>query len=494
MKKLYKPSLAIVGATCLAIAAVGMAQRLPDLNSGPAAKDATQLSSVFRSVSEQVLPSIVSIEIRGRSVGIQRELPFEEDHPFRKFFENDPRWQQFFKNQSPEFNLRQGKGSGFVIDRSGVIMTNAHVVRDAVEVLIRLHDGREFTASSWKADPDSDLALVHFDAPDDLRALKLGNSDLMATGDWVLALGAPFGLDMSVTAGIISGKGRGLGNQRSEFLQTDAAINPGNSGGPLINIKGEVVGINTAISTRSGGYDGVGFAIPINKAKWIGDQLRKSGHVRRAFLGVRIQSVTPDLADKFQTRPGAGAIVTNVLPNSPAANSKLQTGDVILKMDGKNVNGTLNLQGIVEQLEIDKSYPMTIIRDGKQQTLSITVNEMPRDYLANRGDISNTEPKLQNNAADDGLGMELVDLKSDTARQLGVDPNSGVLITSVKPGSPSARAGLTPGDVIEKVGSKAVHNLDDYEQAMSATSKDDSVLLFVNSQGTRQFVVIKRKS
>ncbi|MEO1995400.1 MAG: trypsin-like peptidase domain-containing protein [Planctomycetaceae bacterium] len=493
MKQFYKPSLAIVGATCLAIAAVGMAQRLPDLNSGPAARDATQLSSVFRQVSQDVLPSIVSIETRGRSVAIQRELPFGEDHPFRKFFESDPRWQQHFKNQSPDDNVRQGKGSGFVIDRSGVVMTNAHVVRDAVEILIRMHDGREFMASSWKADPGSDLAVVHFDAPNDLRTLKLGDSDLMETGDWVLALGAPFGLDMSVTAGIISGKGRGLGNQRSEFLQTDAAINPGNSGGPLVNIKGEVVGINTAISTRSGGYDGVGFAIPINKAKWIGKQLRESGHVRRAFLGVRIQSVTPDLAEKFQTRPGAGAIVTNILPNSPAENSELRTGDVILRMAGKNVNSTRNLQGIVEQLEIDKPYPMTILRDGKQINTSITVNEMPGDYLTAGVDTSNTEPQIPRDA-DDGLGMELVELKTDTARQLGVDPNSGVLIAAVKPGSPAARGGLSPGDVIEKVGSKAIRNLEDYEKEITRTSKDDSVLLFVNSQGSFHFVVVKRKS
>ena len=188
-----------------------------------------------------------------------------------------------------------------------------------------------------------------------------------------------------------------------------------------MNIKGEVVGINTAISTRSGGYDGVGFAIPINKAKWIGKQLRESGHVRRAFLGVRIQSVTPDLADKFQTRPGAGAIVTNILPNSPAENSELRTGDVILKMAGKNVNSTLNLQGIVEQLEIDKPYPLTILRDGKQINTSITVNEMPGDYLTARVDTSNTEPQIPRDA-DDGLGMELVELKTETARQLGVDP------------------------------------------------------------------------
>ena len=492
MKQFYKPSLAIVGATCLAIAAVGMAQRLPDLNSAPAARDATQLSSVFRQVSRDVLPSIVSIETRGRSVGMQSEFPLGEDHPFRKFFESDPRMQQYFKNQQPEFN-RQGKGSGFVIDRSGVVMTNAHVVRDAVEVMIRTHDGREYPATSWKADPDSDLAVVHFDAPDDLKPLKLGDSDQMETGDWVLALGAPFGLDMSVTAGIISGKGRGLGNQRAEFLQTDAAINPGNSGGPLVNIRGEVVGINTAISTRSGGYDGVGFAIPINKAKWIGQQLRDSGRVRRAFLGIRIQSVTPDLADKFQTRPGAGAIVTNVLPNSPAEKSELRTGDVILKMAGKTINSTLNLQGIVEQLEFDKSYPITVLRDGKTINSTITVNEMPGDYLAARGKSPRQEPQIQKNT-NDGLGMELVELKSDTARQLGVDPDSGVLVASVKPGSPAARSGLTPGDVIEKVGSTSVSNLEDYEQALSKTSKDESVLLFVNSQGSLRFVVVKRKS
>jgi serine protease Do len=247
---------------------------------------------------------------------------------------------------------RSGLGSGVIFDESGLIMTNNHVVSDGGTVKVRLHDGREFVASEVWTDPRTDIAVIKIDGAD-LVAARLGNSDAMAIGDWVLALGQPFGLESTVTAGIISAKHRGLGiAQREGFLQTDAAINPGNSGGPLVNLDGEVIGINTAISTRSGGNEGIGFAVPVNRAKWVAQQLAKDGVVRRAYLGVVIQPVTQELADQFKVRPREGVIVSEVLPDTPAAKAGVQSGDVIVEVAGVPVGSSQELIALVEQAEL----------------------------------------------------------------------------------------------------------------------------------------------
>lgn len=491
-----KRTLVVVAVACLLVAGIVAAQKLPGLN-GLDVASAEQLSSAFRAVSHDVLPGIVSIETRGRAVRVGRgQVPLDENHPFRRFFEDDPRFRQFMEREQ-QFELPRGMGSGFVIDEAGVIMTNAHVVRDAEEVTVRLHDGREFTATDWSADPDSDIAILRIANAENLTALKLGNSDQMQIGDWVLAFGAPFGLDMSVTAGIISGKGRGLSQIRQELLQTDAAINPGNSGGPLVNIRGEVIGINTAISTRSGGYDGVGFAIPMNKAKWIGEQLVANGRVKRAFLGVRIQPVSNELAQQFGVPPGRGAIVTNIIPDSPAADSDLLPGDVILKMDGKNVNSTRSLQAIVEQLQVGEEYSMEIIRAGKSMTIKVTVRELPERFMAEEGPQESERP----GEADDpevaefaDLGLEVQDISAELREKLRLGPDaSGVIVSSVEAGSPADRAGIGSRDVIEKVGVTAIGSVQEYRQALEKESLEEGILMLVNSRGSRMFVVVKQR-
>lgn len=481
--------LALSGVLGLVVVAVAMAQKLPELNA-PKAADAHELSSVFRNISEDVIPGVVSLQVRTRAVQMtQQQLPFDDDHPLNRMFRNDPRLREFFDRPQavPE---RQGMGSGFVIDRSGLIMTNAHVVENADEITVKLHDGREFPAVDWKSDPDSDVAVLRIEGVSDLHALRLGDSDQMQIGDWVLAFGSPFGLDLSVTAGIISGKGRGLGAIRQEMLQTDAAINPGNSGGPLVNLRGEVVGINTAISTRSGGYDGVGFAIPINKANWIGEQLANGGTVKRAYLGVRIQPVSNELAQQFQTPPGRGAIVTSVMPGSPAAEASLQPGDVILEIDGRQVNSTRNLQVIVEQLVPGQDYRMKIQRAGRPMALDVKVVEMPTEYLAE----SDPHPTRDEPGATtaDNIGLEVANLSDDYRSQLGLDSQAaGVVITGVRRGSAAARAGLSPGDVIEKVGTVNVASVADYRKALSAQESGEGVLMLVRSGEGRAFIVIK---
>jgi serine protease Do len=348
----------------------------------PSEAKAHELSTAFRHVAAEVLPSIVSIEsvTRPREVELQNS-PFDDDaFPFREFFRDDPRLRELFRQ--PRRGMvprRQAGGSGFIIDSSGVIMTNNHVVTGADLVKVRLYDGREFTAKEVKTDPRTDVAIVRIEGAGPLKALKLGDSRKMEVGDWVLAFGSPFGLEATVTQGIISGKSRSRQiTERDDFLQTDAAINPGNSGGPLVNLAGEVIGINTAIASASGGYDGVSFAIPTHIAGWVADQLVKNGTVKRGYLGTGIMPVDAATAQRFNVPLRDGAIVREVRPNSPAEKAGLSPGDVVLLLNGEKVTDPAALQGIVEQLTIGKSYPLEILRDGKRQTLTVTIEAMPR--------------------------------------------------------------------------------------------------------------------
>ena len=485
--------LGLVTGASLAVAAVCLIERDTSLSAAQA-RDARELSSVFRQVSSVALPSIVSIETRGKPVRVPdnlRRFFDDENSPFGELFRNDPRFRNF--RQQPERESRpRGQGSGFVIDPSGIAITNAHVVRDAETVKVQLHDGREFIATGWKTDPRSDIAIVRFDGPSDLRAIEFGDSDVMEIGDWVLAVGSPFGFDMTVTAGIISGKKRGLGlNGRENFLQTDAAINPGNSGGPLLNLNGEVIGVNTAISTRSGGYDGVGFAIPINMTKWVIQQLVEKGEVSRAYLGVGIARIDKRVAAHLKLGIDEGAEVKQVFPKSPAAEAGLETGDIILELDGKKVNSPSNLQGIVEKLEIDGDYKMSVLRDGKRTTIPITVRAMPKNFETADSRRPTDEPDSESGERISELGIEIQKLTPEIANQFQGDIESGVVITSVDSESPAGDAGLRPGLVIDKVGEFKVGSPQEFRDAIAKTSLRDGVLLRVHGPRGSSLILIQ---
>ncbi|MCR9229849.1 MAG: Do family serine endopeptidase [bacterium] len=489
---------AIIGSACLVGAAVGVAQK--DVSSDvPVAANATELSSIFRDVSKRAMPSIVSIETVSKTsqVADQRMLPFGDDSPFKDLFQNDPRFKDMLKqhqNQPRRAPRKMGTGSGFIINKSGLIMTNSHVVNGADVVKVTLNDGREFTASDIKTDPRSDVAVIKIDAPD-LVAIPLGDSSKMEIGDWVLAIGNPFGIGMSVTNGIISAKSRGPGiNDREDYLQTDAAINPGNSGGPLLNLRGEVIGINTAISSRSGGYDGVGFAIPVNMARWVSGQLIDHGMVKRSFLGVGIQPISNDLSKSFDIKVGQGAIITQVMEDSPADKAELKTGDIILNFAGKDVSGPRNLQGIVEQLSVGKSYTMELLRDGKRVHKQVTMQEMPKSFSVakNESPLEDSSKGKQKTSVND-LKIEVQPLTKDLANQLGYsDDVNGVVITSVEPGSAAEEAGLMKGMIIEKIGTTEVTTMDQFNLGLKEAKEKDRVLLLVRNHSGARFVVVQK--
>lgn len=484
---------ALLVSLCSVGVAVGVAQRGEPVDvNDKAVAQAEALSLSFRTVANAASPSIVSIETltQGKEIE-QAQLPFDDDSPFKQFFENDPQLKRFFERreystprQSPQ---QRGMGSGFVIDESGIILTNNHVVKGADEVKVRFSDGREFVATDIKTDPRADVAILHIDAPKGLKAIPLGDSSQMEVGDWVLAIGSPFGLDTTVTAGIISAKGRVPGiNQREDYLQTDAAINPGNSGGPLLNLRGEVIGINTAISSRGGGNDGVGFAIPINMAKWVADQLIKNGEVKRGYLGVMIQDLNTPLAKKLNVHSDGGALVAQVLSDSPAAKAGLKPGDVVLKLSGHAVNSSKSLQDAVEKLEIGKAYDLEILRNGDKQTLSVTIEQMPAvDSVAGATQSDSSENHFDN------LGLNVQELTDALRKKLDVGNVEGVVVSNVQDGSPADKAGLKAGDVIEKVGQTKVTTPDEFKAAVENSKLEDGILLLVHSDGGSRFVVLQ---
>jgi len=462
-------------------------------------RHAEQLSEAFHDASAVAMPSVVTIRSkakaqpvansgRGKSLVPKGENPFKGT-PFEEYFNEDFfRGHGGFNGQMPR---REGMGSGVIIDPSGVVLTNNHVVEGADEVIVHLADGREFKADDIKTDPETDLAVIRISGAGNLPAAKLGDSDQLRIGDWVIAIGSPFELDQTVSAGIISGQGRELSSiRRAKFLQTDAAINPGNSGGPLVNLKGEVVGINTAIATNSGSFNGIGFAIPSNLAKWVTGHLMAKGSVQRAYLGVGISQLTDDLAEKLGAK-GEGVLVTQVHPDTPAAKAGFEAGDVITAYAGHPVQDPRTLQELVERTSLDAKQEVTVLRGGKSMTLSVKPEALPAEAVANRpSSAPSKEPAKPESFVADDMGIKVSELTAEQAQQAELD--SGVVITEVDPNKPAAEAGLRPGMVILKVDQTEVKDMASFEAAMKEQSVSKKVLLYVQVRpGQNAFVVVK---
>ncbi len=468
---------------------------------------ANELSVAFHNAAEKALPSVVMItntpamkpsSHNGKQAPQEgeEEMPFGfKGSPFGDLFKN-PQFRQFFKEfprgEMPEMPHRgmMGAGSGVIVDPSGVILTNNHVVAGGGRIMVRLRDGREFTAYDVKGDPQTDLAVLRIKGAGNLPAATLGNSDKVDVGQWVLALGEPFGLEGTVTAGIISAKDRGIGSShREDFLQTDAAINPGNSGGPLVDLNGAVIGINTAISTSNGGNEGVGFAIPINLAKWVGGQLAETGTVHRAYLGVIIQPVTHQLADQFKVKVHEGVLVTEVQPNTPAAKAGLRPGDIILQFEGKAISRPRELQWMVERTKVGSSQSLVVLRDGKRMTLNVTPAELPGNMTAARS--TPRQPGKAGASWDEKLGIQAENLTPEVANQLDIKVDHGAVITQVESGSPADLAGLSTGMVITEANRHAVATVDDLRNALGKKPLEKGVLLLVRTAEGSRYVVIQ---
>ena len=458
---------------------------------------ANALSTAFRHAAEIATPSVVVVRsevkprrVRGRAPGGRQGNPFEGT-PFEGMFPDG--LPEGFEFNAPEGRMpgRAGVGSGVIVSDDGLVITNNHVVEGADEVTVELADGREFRAMEIKTDPDSDLAVVKLADARGLPVAKLGDSDKLEIGDWVIAIGNPFELETTVSAGIISGKGRELGSiRRAQFLQTDAAINPGNSGGPLVNLSGEVIGINTAIASNNGGYQGIGFAIPVNLAKWVTGQLIDKGTVERAFIGVQMGPLDRRMADKLGVRDRRGVLVSDVVPQSPAAAAGVQPLDVITGFDGRDIEGPRDLQQVVERSEIGQQHSLRVLRDGKPLTLEIAVRPLPTDLTAARPGRGPLPELGQETFYSEEFGLE-VRSKGSVAEDAYAD-FEGVLVDRVDPDGLAADAGIGPGMLIRKIGRTPVDSIESFAEAIEQESAADGVVLQIRTPRGNSVVLLKK--
>ena len=428
----------------------------------------------FADLVEKVKPAVVNISttstVKVPGTPFRHFFGHDEGGPFGDFF------QRFF-GEIPDQELKQQSlGSGFIIDKDGHIITNNHVVDGADEIKVKLADGKEYKAKVVGRDPKTDLALIKISSFfKDLPTLPLGDSDKMRVGDWVLAIGNPFGLEETVTKGIISATGRVIGSgPYDNFLQTDAPINPGNSGGPLINLNGEVIGINSAIVSSG---QGIGFAIPSNMAKKILPPLKEKGKVTRGWIGVSVQSITPDIAQVMGLKDTNGSLVGDVVPGGPADAAGIKRGDVILSFDGKEIKKIGDLPLLVAETPAGKTVNVKVLRDSKELPLTVKVAEMPTDKIP-----------AATQASTEGLGLTVSNITQEIMSQLHLKDKSGVVVTNVQPGSPADDAGIQVGDVIREVNRTAVKDLNGYHSALSKSGGNKPVL-FLIKRGAQTFYV-----
>jgi serine protease Do len=465
--------------TLAAALLIGLGASAGAAQDGRAALQALQ--DAFVDVAQAVKPSVVNIATtqKPRPVEGRRgpQVPPQYRGPFEEFFE------RFFGEQPQR--ERHSLGSGVIMDARGYILTNNHVIEQADQIEVRLSDKRKFQATVIGKDPKTDLAVIKIENAGDLPVARLGNSDRIRIGEWAIAIGNPFGLTQTVTVGVISAVGRadvGI-TTYEDFIQTDASINPGNSGGPLVNLAGEVVGINTAI-VASG--QGIGFAIPVNMARQIATRLIAQGKIVRGWLGIGIQELTDELAAQFGVQPGDGVLVGNVMPGSPAEKAGLKTGDIIQELNGVKITGVRQLQREVADSPANSQAVLAILRDKQRLTLAVTLGEQPADLSAA------AEPRGTETA--ERFGFSVQDITPELREQFKLPPGTGgVMVAGVEEGGPAARASIRPGDLILQVNREPVKNSRDFARILGQMRRGSNLLLFVQREGSSRFVVLPPK-
>ena len=440
--------------------------------------ESLSVPSSFAELADRLSPAVVNVKVtKVMQTGFQG--PEMHGSPFGDQFGDF--FNRFFE-QMPRTAPSQGAGSGVIISEDGYILSNNHVVEGAKEVSVTLANKKEYPAEVIGLDPKTDLAVLKIDAPKGLPKASLGNSENLKVGDWVVAIGNPFGLNHTVTSGIVSAKGRVIGaGPYDNFIQTDASINPGNSGGPLFNMKGEVVGINTAIIPQG---QGIGFAIPVNTAKPLIPQLVEHGEVTRGYLGVNIQTITPELAKALEVEEQRGALVADVMKDSPAEKAGIERGDIIIDFNGDEVADSRDLPAKVAATPVGEEAELTILRDGKEKQLKVSVGELVAD---------NSFHGKSDGVSKGKWGLQLHDLDENVAKQLRVDTQDGVAIVGVEPGSAAAEAGLRKGDVIVEVNREAVDSVSEVKKQLRDAEDKDKLLLLVQRENGKFYVPLEQE-
>jgi serine protease Do len=428
----------------------------------------------FVTLAEKLGPVVVNISTT--QIIKEAPTPFEREDPLAEF------WRRFFgENYPPDFR-QHALGSGVIIERDGTILTNNHVIENSEKIIVKLsNDDQQFTARVIGSDEKTDLAVIKINVGHDLPVAPLGDSDRLKVGEWIVAMGSPFGLQNTITAGIVSAKSRQIGaGPYDNFIQTDASINPGNSGGPLINMQGEVVGINTAIFSRTGGNIGIGFAIPINLAKELLPELKSKGKVTRGWLGVGIQRITPDIAESLGMEAATGALVASVASGSPAAHAGINVRDVIVEYGAKPIKDSSDLPLMVARTHVGTQVNITVLRDKRVVRLTVTIAE-----------LKDEEGVVPTPEREKGFGLTVQNLTPEIAQTLGLKRAQGVVITAVERGSAADDAGLRRGDVILEIDRETVRNLADYRHAIAGLKKGEPSLFFIQRGQSTSFVALR---
>jgi serine protease Do len=492
---------ALLALVCLCVVAVACST-LPTGSMASAAGVPPSMAQGFSDIVKKVTPAVVNIAVMGGGEGGGRGRRPLPPGPFGGPPGEEPPGGELptpppMPPPGPHGRPEQSAGSGVVVDPSGYIVTNNHVVEGATQITVTLSDRREFPAKVIGADPKTDLAVIKIEAKD-LPALRWAEYEKLQVGDLVLAIGSPFGLSSTVTLGIISALGRGNVGiaDYEDFIQTDAAINPGNSGGALVNVNGDLIGINTAIFSRTGGSEGIGFAIPSSIALDIVESLQKTGKVVRGWMGVAIQEITPALAKSFKLpEQRKGVLVSDVNENGPSYEAGIKRGDVVIAFNGKDVQSVSQLRNLVARTMVGKDAQIKILRDGKEQTLNVKVAERPSDEMLAKREPAPKEPTETIKPPDNVLAaLRIQALDPATMNQMNIPAKTtGVMITSVEAGSSAEAAGLQRGDVIQEVNHEVVKNLDDYQKAANKIKKEELAVLLLSRQGNNLFVAVNPK-